>query len=225
MNWMFRQTYDAIVPVLQRVFAVSCVHCGEQLAQTQLQLCEACSSEIPLTLKRIGLGSEIVPECWAMGSYRGPLGSIVRRGKYASRQHLFASLGEFLAGACLDLEPFDAVVSIPLPWTRLWSRGFNQSAVLSLEVSRVLDIPYFQLLQRMDPREQASKMLHERSKNLSGRFELHPRVDIDGIPQRVVLIDDVVTTGATFESCAMELLNIGVQRVIGVAAASSRLSM
>mgnify|MGYP001351639543 FL=1 len=65
-------------------------------------------------------------------------------------------------------------------------------------------------------------MIQDRSIQITGRFGLHPRVDKDGIPESILLVDDVVTSGATFEGCAIELLNIGVSRVFGLAVANSR---
>ena len=222
MHPIFRHTYDGIVPWLQGILTADCIHCHDAVAETPLQLCSECAQEIPHTLKTVSLDSAIVHEFWSLGCYRGPLGSVIRKGKYAARQHLFETLGEYLAGACLDLPPVDAVVSVPLPWRRLWQRGFNQSKVLSLEVSRILKVPHFQLVRRIDPKEQASRLLIERSIHLTGRFGLHPRVDAVGVPDSVLLVDDVVTSGATFEGCAIELLNIGVSRVFGVAVANSR---
>ena len=222
MHPTLRHTYDGIVPWIQGLFSASCIHCNETFAQTSLQLCLDCHQEIPHTLKSVSLKSEILHECWSLGCYRGPLGSVIRKGKYASRRHLFETLGEYLAGACLELPSVDAVVSVPLPWRRLWTRGFNQSNVLSLEVARMLNVPHFELLQRIDPKEQASRMIQDRSIQITGRFGLHPRVDKDGIPESILLVDDVVTSGATFEGCAIELLNIGVSRVFGLAVANSR---
>ena len=222
MHPILRYSYDGIVPWIQGIFAVPCIHCHEEMANSSLQLCPACFQEIPYTLRKISLESEIVREFWSLGCYRGPLGSVIRKGKYASRRHLFETLGEYLAGACLDLPPVDAVVSVPLPWRRFWRRGFNQSKVLSVEVSRILNVPHFELLQRIDPKEQASRILQERSIQLTGRFGLHPRVEKHCIPESVLLVDDVLTSGATFEGCAIELLNIGVGCVIGVAVANSR---
>ena len=111
-----------------------------------------------------------------------------------------------------------------MPWSREWSRGFNQSAILADQIHQLLGVPHLQLLQRIDATEQASKKVHHRTKVLTGRFIVNPRFFRNDIPNTILLVDDVVTSGATFNGCAIELLSMGVQRIICVALASGKLS-
>ena len=222
MHPIFRHTYDGIVPWLQGILTADCIHCHDAVAETPLQLCSECAQEIPHTLKTVSLDSAIVHEFWSLGCYRGPLGSVIRKGKYAARQHLFETLGEYLAGALLRLTTCRCRGVSSFTLATIVATWLQSIQGAWFEVSRILKVPHFQLLRRIDPKEQASRLLIERSIHLTGRFGLHPRVDAVGVPDSVLLVDDVVTSGATFEGCAIELLNIGVSRVFGVAVANSR---
>ena len=157
---------------------------------------------------------------WYMAPYRSVLGSVIRRGKYAGQRTVFERLGNILAGAALDLPEIDAVVSVPLPITRQINRGFNQSAILAGCVAKFLGVSQYEILFRVDQQEQAGKSQAERRSRLVGRFEVRPHFDCDTIPERVVIVDDVMTTGSTAESCALELLNIGVREVYVLAVVS-----
>ena len=114
----------------------------------------------------------------------------------------------------------DAVVSVPLPTHRRMERGFNQSTLLARSVAQLLAIPQYEILFRVDRQEQTSRTQTERRTRLTGRFEVRPHFDSESIPKRIVIVDDVITTGATAESCALELLNLGVEEVYVLALVS-----
>jgi ComF family protein len=217
-----RNFNDWARPFYQSTFGVVCVHCHEQVAGHSLPLCPECATELPHLLRPLRLESPYLKEAWCMGPYRSPMGSLVRRGKYSSQLGIFEKLGERLAGAALDLPAIDAIISIPLPNNRLRNRGFNQSWVLANSVSKFLGLPQYHILYRVDGSEQAFKTLSERRELLTGRFEVRPHFELGFSPRRVLLVDDVITTGSTAESCALELLNLGVQEVSVLALVSGR---
>ena len=212
VHWI-QAVQDWVNPFLQGMFGVVCVHCREAIAEDRLPLCTECAAEIPYTIRSLRLDSDYLKQAWCMAPYRSVLGSLVRRGKYASQRAIFEELGNVLAGAALDLPAVDAIVSVPLPNIRKMHRGFNQSTILARRVAEVLDLPQYEILFRVDQREQAGKSTLERRMKLTGRFEVRPHFDAAAIPSRIVIVDDVMTTGSTAESCALELLNLGVKEV------------
>lgn len=215
-----RRFKEWITPFVQGAFGVSCVHCREQLASHTLPLCSDCATEIPQFIRPLRLESAYLKQAWCMAPYRSVLGSVIRHGKYGGHRSIFKDLGHRLAGAALDLPEIDAVVSVPLPSNRKRHRGFNQSTLLARTVSELLLIPQYEILFRIDKKEQAAKSQHERKQRLTGRFEVRPHFDPSAIPKKVVIVDDVITTGSTAESCALELLNVGVQEVYVLALVS-----
>ena len=220
-NWI-RDIEDKITPLLQRAFGVQCLHCRKQMAENRLSLCQDCYIELPQVIRAIRLESPYLKGAWCMGSYRSPMGSLIRKGKYASQQGVFIQLAEMLAGAALDLPAFDAVISVPLPEQRMRTRGFNQSALLAQHVASMLDLPHHQILFRVNGAEQAAKSLVDRGVMLTGRFEVRPHFEKGFSPPKILLVDDVFTIGATAESCALELLNLGVQEVWVLALVSGK---
>ena len=216
----FRDVEELIIPVIQGIFGVTCVHCKEQVSHHVLPLCVDCSTEIPQSIRPLRFESEYLKRVWCMGPYRSVLGSVIRCSKYAGRRSIFERLGCVLAGASLDLPEIDAVVSVPLPMSRKLKRGFNQSTILARCVAQFLDVSQYEILLRIDQQEQAGKSQPERRHQLTGRFEVRPHFNKDTIPKKVLIVDDVITTGSTAESCALELLNVGVKEVYVLALVS-----
>lgn len=112
----------------------------------------------------------------------------------------------------LDLHPEPVLCPVPLHWTRRFERGFNQAELLAIELSQVLDYPVKNLLTRVRPTgHQAWRLRNDRQKALNGAFQFEGSF----VPEFVILIDDLSTTGATLETCARELKIAGVKRVEG----------
>jgi len=147
--------------------------------------------------------------------YEGALRAIIHAFKYDGRRSLAAPLGALLQTAGTDmLKGADAVVPVPLhPWKRL-RRGFNQSS----DLARALATPVQRLLWRARlTRPQAGLNPGQRRRNVHGAFSLAPwlpvaaRRDVDGCV--FVLVDDIMTTGATLDACARVLKQAGAREV------------
>lgn len=128
-------------------------------------------------------------------------------------------LGEALAGQMapfvLGLRwPFDAVVSIPLGKNRLRERGYNQVAMLAMPLSSLLDVDYFpQALTRIrETRSQVGLTTVQRQENVRGAFLASTQVR----GRKLLLVDDVATTGATLSSAAEALYACGAEDVFAV---------
>ncbi len=136
----------------------------------------------------------------------------IRRYKYRSMRAYDAELGRVLADASLLLPswPEPILCPVPLHWRRQFFRGFNQARDLSLFVSMQRNWPVEELLLRSrSTGAQARRSHSERLNVMQNVF----RWKGGRIPQRVVLVDDVVTTGATMDACARALRDAGVTRV------------
>lgn len=132
--------------------------------------------------------------------------------KYARIKTLAKPLGDLLAQALPRDERFDAVVPVPLHWRRHWQRGFNQSELLARRIARSSGIPVVNALRREKPTAtQASLSITGRGRNVTGAFACKRTSLMEG--RRILLIDDVMTTGATAASCALALKRAGAFRV------------
>jgi len=149
---------------------------------------------------------------FAYGEYEGPLRKLIHVFKYGGVKPLASQLGQLLNGALPREQRFDVIVPMPLHWQKRLERGFNQSELLARWVSKRTGIPLTEGLKRRkhtDP--QAGLTRAQRRTNVAGAFEVKHRSDIEG--RHVLLIDDVLTTGATASACSAVLKRAGAKRV------------
>lgn len=136
--------------------------------------------------------------------------------KHRDRTDSAAPLGGWMARAGAELlDDADLVVPVPLHWTRLFARRFNQSALLAAAVgrqARVAMIPDLLVRRRRTP-SQGHLSRAARRRNVAGAFVVHRRHGAAVAGRRIVLIDDVLTTGATVDGCARALRRAGAARV------------
>ncbi len=118
---------------------------------------------------------------------------------------------------------YDVLVPVPLHKKRFAERGFNQAVQLAAYVSGATQLPVVEALQRSRMTEQQARLSkQERLQNVAGAFVLSNKVEITGM--RVLLVDDVYTTGATLEACAAVLYAAGAKSVGGYSFARGVLS-
>jgi len=149
-------------------------------------------------------------EAYCYGAYEGTLRKLIHLFKYNGMRALAAPLGELLGNALPRDRQFDVVTAVPLHWRRRWMRGFNQSELLGREISRRRGIPSVRALRRgFATRAQAGLSNSQRRENVSGAFRARKRLN----GTRILLIDDVMTTGATAAACAIALKKAGARSV------------
>jgi ComF family protein len=148
---------------------------------------------------------------YSFGFYEGELRELIHLFKYGRIQTLAKPLGRLLSLALPREQLFEAIVPLPLHWRKRWQRGFNQSGLLAHELGRRVHIPVKNVLRRVRrTTAQAGLTNAKRRLNVSGAFRAKKHA-LEGL--RVLLIDDVMTTGATAASCARALKMAGAQRV------------
>ena len=149
---------------------------------------------------------------YSYGAYEGVLRELIHLLKYSGMQPLAGPLGALLALGLPRDQRFDVIVPVPLHWRRAWDRGFNQSELLAREIARRCGVPARNLLRRRRwTQAQAGLSNTRRRANVTGAFRLRPRARVKGL--RVLLVDDVMTTGATASACAAALKAGGAKSV------------
>ncbi len=152
----------------------------------------------------------------AVASHDGAARELVHKLKYGDRQELAIAMGGMMAAAGVDLWP-DAQVLLPVPlhWTRLWQRRFNQAAALAGAVGERVGLPVEPLLLRRRKRtlRQVGLTRAQRQANLQGAFHVPEEAKplVRGL--RIVLVDDVLTTQSTANAAARVLLRAGAGSV------------
>ncbi|MCK6502996.1 ComF family protein [Myxococcota bacterium] len=185
-----------------------CAGCEGLLDRPGALLCRACAAEVPQRVRPFPVPSPLAWG-WGLGAYDGPLGALVRQGKYRPDPRVFHALGRWLARSAHERLPqVDAVVPVPVPAIRRMSRGFDQGEILARAVALAVDRPVRAALRRVRGAEQAGRIGRARAAGARGAFR--PAAPV---PPYVLLVDDVCTTGATAAACADELLCGGARRV------------
>ena len=143
---------------------------------------------------------------------RGPILQL----KHADRTDLAPLLARWVSRAARDLlEDADAIAPVPLHPSRLLGRRFNQAAEIARPLARMWARPYLAeaVVRRRDTGSQGGKSAGGRRRNVAAAFEVPParRAQVEG--RAVLLVDDVMTTGATLEGCARALKAAGAVRV------------
>jgi len=141
---------------------------------------------------------------------------LVHRLKYGDRLDLATAMGQWMARAGRTLlDDADAVVPVPLHWRRLWGRRFNQAAALARVVASDAAVPLLTAALRRvrATSQQVGLSRSARAVNVQGAFAVTPagKAAIHG--QRLVLVDDVLTSGATVDACTRVLLRAGARNV------------
>lgn len=194
-----------------------CRQCSKALQSGDVTFCAACWVDIPRAVRapedRL---PKHVDDLHAGFAYRD--GNFTREVVHAMKYDGQTMLVSTIAARLLQTVPpgywweDEALVPVPLHWIRRGDRGFNQSERLARELSRQAELPPpVPLLKRIrHTPTQAGQGVRRRAENVRGAFSIVKRKEC---PESVLLIDDVVTTGATVSECARVLKAAGVRRV------------
>jgi len=158
----------------------------------------------------------------SFGAYSPRMSRAILLLKYGNVAPLGAWFARLLA-SLIEREPqqfaADAIVPVPLDRGRLRERGYNQAELIARPLARLLDIPFRSyLLVRTRPRPNQLRLTRrERWETVRGAYATHKMAQVDNL--RVLLVDDVFTTGATLDACSLALKGAGASRVVGLTVA------
>lgn len=179
-----------------------CSRCGLPLKATDAETCAICLSKPP-RLDRIR----------AAVAYGDISRSIAIRLKYGRKVGLARTMSRYMHQLIGELPEEAILMPVPLHRSRLWSRGFNQSAIVARDLSRRTGLPLAVDALRRVRRTPALKGMsrHQRRRTVAGAFRVDPKAQLRG--RTIVLVDDVLTTGSTANACARALKRAGAARV------------
>jgi ComF family protein len=217
-------------PVLESPVPWICGGCWEKVRWLTGPVCPRCGFPFPSPEALTHSPGHLCGDCRekappfsqarAAGAHEGALREAIHLLKYGRKHSLGKKLGRFLIppaeGLCLLVPPAspEVVVPVPLHPSRLRNRGFNQSLLLADAVSRWLNVPldYVALERVRATRPQVELTPAERKANIRGAFAVRRPAGVEG--RKVLLVDDVFTTGATVSECARMLGKAGATEVL-----------
>jgi ComF family protein len=196
---------------IPRIEAPFCARCGDEIRNPTSDLCPRCQT-VPLQIERIR----------SAVFYEGVLRRAVHKFKYEGITALAAPLGGLMTESwSRHALPTDVVVPVPLHEDRLRERGFNQAALLARELSQEAGLPVDEetLVRHRSTASQVGLDAEERVTNVRGAFRCTSKA-LER--RRVLLVDDLCTTGSTLEACAVALREGGASSVQGLTLARAR---
>ncbi|MFH1897303.1 MAG: ComF family protein [Candidatus Desantisbacteria bacterium] len=201
-----------------------CANCQTKIVPIELPVCDKCGKPLVPSFNR--LQHPLCRECRTMrryftvaravGTYEGVLKKAIWLFKYEGKTGLQGILGSLMVDCINHLDwasKIDIIVPIPLHKTKLKTRGYNQAGILTVFMGEKLNIPISQNnLKRIKATiTQASLKRKERIKNIHNAFFIQQPEKFSG--KRILLIDDVFTTGATSNECSRILKKAGVSDI------------
>ena len=211
-----------MINLLNLFFPKVCEACSNYLSDNEQVICTLCRHELPLTnchkyhkndVKKILYGRVDLQNATALLHFSkgGKVQKLLHNLKYKGREQVGKFLGEWLGEELKFIQQYssiDVVVPVPLHKNKLRTRGFNQVHQFGAAIARELDVEFnARLLQRkFSSNSQVFKSRFSRFNDAKTIFVIE---DTETYKNRhILLVDDIITTGATIERCALELLKI-----------------
>ena len=210
---------------LDLLFPQKCPFCQKILEDPRSPLCPDCQGKLPwLSGAEACRQVEGTAGCLSPLAYRDGVPEAVRRYKFPGNPSYGRPFGLLMAQCAGDnlKEPVDLVTWVPLSQRRRRKRGFDQARLLAETVAGELKLPARPLLEKVRDNGPQSRLEDdgERRANVKGAYRLRPGEELSGL--RILLVDDVVTTGSTLGECARTLDAGGAAKVWALTLAQAR---
>ena len=209
--------------LLDLLYPPKCVICGKLLSRGEEDICADCFESLPNfegPLPQVPFSDALCVTFF----YEGTLRESFLRFKFSGRDFYDKVYARWMTGRIRETyaQAFDFVSWVPVSKNRRRKRGYDQAELLAKRIAAALSYPAVCALQKHAERGPQSQLRDaaERKANASGAFSIVPGADVQG--KEILLIDDIVTTGATLGECCRILKLAGAKRVACVAFASPR---
>lgn len=213
-----------------------CLGCSRNLHQHENNLCWQCLHRLPRTMYHKQVDNPLERLFWGRTQVKaatsllfftknGLTQNLLHQLKYSGQKEVGVRLGELVGNEIKNEERFsqaDAIIPVPLHPKKLQLRGYNQSALLAQGIANRLALNVHEnwLQRQIHTETQTKKGRYERWENVADAFVCPKSADLIG--KTIMLVDDVLTTGATLEACARPLQNAGANVLIVTLACSLR---
>lgn len=201
-----------------------CPFCKETKVKTPNHICKSCREFIKIANRELNIKLPNVERIYYSCIYNRLMRKELHKFKFQGKSYLYKGFGEILIYTIEEMglkNKIDAIIFVPMHSRKKAQRGYNQSELLAKYVAENLEIPLLKnhLLKSKWTEEQNKLGKVERMTNLKNSFKAINTNDFKD--KDILLIDDIITTGATMEECAKTLVESGAKTVYGLALTSS----
>jgi len=204
------------------LFPITCAACGKSLYKNEQSICTYCMYYLPKTNYHLAFDNPVAKIFWGRVSIHsaasyysfnkgGKVQKLIHQLKYNGQKHVGVTVGKLYGQElkCVDdFNTVDVVIPVPLHPKRLKKRGYNQSDSFAEGLAESMDseVNFRSLVRKEESSSQTKKSRYSRWQNVESIFGVQYPEQIAG--KHILLVDDVVTTGATLEACAQTLLKV-----------------
>lgn len=211
---------------LEFIFPIKniCFFCQEEELLLENFLCRQCFGNLHIVNKEVFLESGSIERCFYTTVYDKYMKDIIKKFKFQDKSYLYRPLGALLASTMVEKDitgQVDLISFVPSHRRKEAIRGYNQAELLAKYISKEIDKEVYNgLVKIKHTKDQHFLNEEDRRLNLKTAFKIKRKEEIED--KRVLLIDDILTSGATMEECANELKKNGAKAVIALALTSGR---
>ncbi len=200
---------------LDLVYPTKCILCRKKLPAGIPSICPACQESLP-TAETVHVKGDFFSDCIAALHYENAVREAILRYKFGNAQVYRYAFGELVAQRVYEEYDgrFDILSWVPIARDRYRERGYDQVELIARDVAKRLCVPLLPLLRKRRGIRAQSTLdgRDKRRANIAGAYRVRRRAKVAG--QRVLLLDDIVTSGSTLSECAKTLLLAGAEEVI-----------
>ena len=202
--------------LLDLLFPTKCILCREYIGPGRPSICPVCQNTMPLTEKGSTKIGDFFDCCVSALYYEGRVKDAILRYKFKGEQSYAHAFGELVAERIYEQygEDYDIITWVPLSADRLYKRGYDQTKLIARDSARRLNRRLVRTLKKKwgTKPQSLSGSPAQRKANISGAFSVkHPKA-VKG--KRILIIDDIITSGSTLSECAKILLLAGAEEVL-----------
>lgn len=208
--------------ILTLLFPPKCTLCHKVLCKDETDLCHSCRKNAP-EFKKAKRKFQFIAHWTALWYYKDDVRRSIHRFKFGNRRSYGPVYGRLLASHLQTADPgsYDLLTWVPVSGLRKLKRGYDQSALLAKALGHELGIPVVRTLKKIrhTPPQSSIHGMAKRRANVMGAYQPVDSSQIRG--KRIILVDDVITTGATASECALTMKIAGAKEILFAAVAAT----